>query len=120
MVIMKIMFVAVKDFSNTFSMVGSFNVEKDAADLFMLRELLFFLSLSLSSWPGGRMKSVLLPSLGVSTISQIVSIININGKIKFVVSHARSPDFYRSDFLSGPKSTFQNWSLSGVNAPHPF
>ena len=65
----------------------------------MLRELLFFLSLSLSSWPGGRMKSVLLPSLGVSTISQIVSIININGKIKFVVSHARSPDFYQSDFF---------------------
>ena len=80
-------------------MYGSFDVEKDAADLFMLRELLFFLSLSLSSWPGGRMKSVLLPSLGVSTISQIVSTININGKIKFVVSHARSPDFYQSDFF---------------------
>ena len=61
----------------------------------MLRELLFFLSLSLSSWPGGRMKSVLLPSLGVSTISQIV--ININNK--FVVSHAQSPDFYQSDFF---------------------
>ena len=76
-------------------MYGSFDVEKDAADLFMLRELLFFLSLSLSSWPGGRMKSVLLPSLGVSTISQIVSIINI----KFVVSYARSPDFYQSDFF---------------------
>ena len=101
-------------------MYGSFDVEKDAADLFMLRELLFFLSLSLSSWPGGKMKSVLLPSLGVSTISQIVINININDKIKFVVSHTRNPDFYQSAFLSGPKSTFQNWSLSRVNAPHPF